>query len=64
MPQWCQETFGFAPETAQTIEKLRDGHYIFKYGSHPETHVQHIRSQWEIDVTNTDEALAAAAGRE
>lgn len=61
--QWCQETFGFAPETAQTIEKLRDGHYIFKYGSHPETHVQHIRSQWEIDVTNTDEALAAAAGR-
>jgi len=58
---WCVETFGFAPETSPTIEKLRDGHFIFKFGSHPETHVQHIRSQWEIDVTNTDEALAAAA---
>ena len=46
------------PETARTIETLRDGHYIFKYGSHPETHVQHIRSRWEIDLTNTDEGLA------
>lgn len=56
---WCQQTFGLAPETAETIEKLRDGHYIFKYGSHPETHVQHILSRWEAQVTNTDEALAA-----
>jgi len=55
---WAQETFGLAPETAETIEKLHDGHYIFKYGSHPETHVQHILSAWEADVTNTDEALA------
>ena len=43
------------------VEKLRDGHYIFKYGSHPETHVQHILSDWEAAITNTDEALAAAA---
>jgi len=55
---WCQETFGLAPETARTIEMLRDGHYIFKYGSHPETHVQHIRSRWERELTNTDEGLA------
>jgi hypothetical protein len=60
---WCQQTFGFAPEVAHTIEKLRDGHFIFKYGSHPETHVQHIRSAWETEITNTDEALAAAAAR-
>ena len=60
---WCQQTFGLAPETAETIEKLRDGHYIFKYGSHPETHVQHILSGWEAQVTNTDEALAAAGER-
>ena len=60
---WCQQTFGLAPETAETIEKLRDGHYIFKYGSHPETHVQHILSSWEAQVTNTDEALAAAGQR-
>jgi len=57
---WCQQTFGLDPETAQTIERLRDGHFIFKYGSHPETHVQHILSPWEAEVTNTDEALAAA----
>ncbi len=57
---WCQQTFGLAPETAETIERLRDGHYIFKYGSHPETHVQHILSRWEAQVTNTDEAIAAA----
>lgn len=57
---WCQQTFGLASETADTIERLRDGHYIFKYGSHPETHVQHILSRWEAQVTNTDEALAAA----
>jgi hypothetical protein len=58
--RWCQQTFGLALETAETIERLRDGHYIFKYGSHPETHVQHILSRWEAEVTNTDEALAAA----
>jgi type IV secretory pathway VirB4 component len=57
---WCQRTFGLAPETAQTIERLQDGHYIFKYGTHPEAHVQHILSRWEAEVTNTDEALAAA----
>lgn len=56
--RWAQETFGFAPETAATIERLRDGHFIFKYGAHAETHVQHIRSHWETNVTNTDEALA------
>jgi len=60
---WCQRTFGFAPETAETIERLRDGHFIFKYGSHPETHVQHILSRWEAEVTNTDEALATPAAR-
>jgi hypothetical protein len=60
---WCQETFGMAPETARTIETLQDGHFIFKYGSHPETHVQHIRSSWETRLTNTDEGLAAGSAR-
>ncbi len=60
---WCTDTFGFAPETSQTVEKLQDGHYIFKYGSNPETHAQHIRSDWEIEVTNTDEGLAAAGSQ-
>ncbi|RXZ51835.1 ATP/GTP-binding protein [Agromyces binzhouensis] len=60
---WCTDTFGFDPDTTDQITRLRDGHYVFKYGAHPETHVQHIRSNWEIDVTNTDEALAAPTER-
>jgi hypothetical protein len=60
---WCQDTFGLEPETADTIQNLRDGHFVFKYGTHPETHVQHIRSPWEVHLTNTDEALQAAASR-
>jgi len=60
--EWCQRTFGFAPETAETIQRLRPGHFIVKYGTSPETHVQHVRSQWEVDVTNTDEAMSARTG--
>lgn len=56
--RWAQETFGLAPESAHTIENLADGHFIFKYSSEPETTVQHIRSPWEIRMTNTDEGLA------
>lgn len=56
--QWVQQTFGLAPETAHTLENLRTGHYVFKYGSNPETHVQHIRSAWEKSITDTDEGLA------
>lgn len=58
---WCQRTFGFAPEVGQQIERLADGHHYFKYGSHPETLVEHIRSPWEETLTDTDEALAAAS---
>lgn len=57
---WCQTTFGFAPETAQQVERLADGHHFFKYGSRPETLVQHIRSPWEKAITDTDEAFHAA----
>lgn len=59
--RWATDTFGFDPDTAQTIERLPDGQFIVKIGSRTETRAQHIRSDWEIAVTNTDEALAAAA---
>lgn len=55
---WATTTFGFAPETAATLMRLPPGHCVFKYGSNPETHLQHIRSRWETEVTNTDTALA------
>jgi len=57
---WAVNTFGFAPESANTLMALRPGHLMFKYGSNPETHMQHVRSTWETEVTNTDSALAAA----
>lgn len=55
---WATSTFGFAPETAATLMRLGPGHCVFKYGANPETHLQHIRSGWETEVTNTDTALA------
>ena len=57
---WATSTFGFAPETAGTLMRLQPGHCVFKYGSNPETHLQHVRSGWEAEVTDTDTALAAA----
>jgi len=58
---WCQQTFNFAPERAQDITTLSDGHHYFKYGSHVETLVKHIRSEWETQITNTDEGMQGAA---
>jgi hypothetical protein len=58
---WCQRTFSFAPETADQIERLPDGHRFDKIGSRPETLVHHIRSPWEIAITDTDGAFKAAA---
>jgi hypothetical protein len=59
--RWVTQTFNFAPDTAETLMNLNPGNCVFKYGSNPETHMRHIRSDWEIEVTNTDEAMAAGA---
>ncbi|NQX29845.1 ATP/GTP-binding protein [Microbacteriaceae bacterium VKM Ac-2854] len=57
--EWCARTFNYAPETVDLLMRLKPGHFVFKYGAEPETHVRHIRSPWEAAVTNTDEAIAA-----
>lgn len=58
---WCVRTFGFEQETARIIEALDNGHYIFKVGAgNPETEVEHLRSDWEKLMTNTDSALSTA----
>jgi hypothetical protein len=59
--RWVTQTFNFAPDTTETLMNLDPGNCVFKYGSNPETHMCHVRSDWEIDVTNTDEAMAAGA---
>lgn len=55
--EWCCRTFGFDPDTAPILQKLQPGHFVFKYASHPETHVEHVRSDWEIGLTDTDEGM-------
>lgn len=54
---WAVRTFGFDPSTAETLQTLAPGQYIFKYGAVPETHVEHVRSSIEVGLTDTDEGM-------
>lgn len=55
--EWAVSTFGFDPSTAETLQNLSPGEYVFKYGNVPETKVQHVRSAWEVELTDTDEGM-------
>lgn len=55
---WAQHTFNMEPETAQTLMDLPVGHCVMKIGNRPEIQLQHVRSRWETEVTNTDAALS------
>lgn len=59
--QWCQKYFSFAPETAEAIMNLEQGEQIFKYASNPEIRLRHLRSEWEVGLTNTDTGMSAGA---
>lgn len=61
---WCCRTFGFDPTTAPVLQGLRPGQFVFKYGSHPETRVEHVRSDWEVGLTDTDEGMRLAVDDE
>ena len=54
---WAVRTFGFDPSTADVLQTLAPGQFIFKYGSVPETHVEHVRSSIEVGLTDTDEGM-------
>lgn len=58
---WAVRTFNFEPSTADVLQRLTPGHFVFKYGDKPETHVQHIRSTWEEELTDTDDAMQPTA---
>lgn len=61
---WATSTFNFAPETTDTLMHLPPGHCVMKIASRPEIQLQHVRSRWETEVTNTDAALSVVnAGR-
>lgn len=54
---WAVRTFNFEPSTADVLQGLAPGHFVFKYGDKPEVHVRHIRSSWETELTDTDDAM-------
>lgn len=58
--QRCVETFNLERSIAGSIGNLAIGHHLFKVGSNPEVHLRHIRSAFEIGLTNTDEAMTEA----
>jgi hypothetical protein len=56
--QWCVRTFGLNPESANDIMVLRNGHHLLKSGADvPEVEIEHVRSAWEVRMTDTDSAL-------
>lgn len=55
---WCVETFGLNPDTAADIMRLENGHHFLKTGADTsEIEIEHVRSSWEVKMTNTDGAL-------
>lgn len=60
--RWAVNTFGLNAGSAEDIMNLANGHYMLKgSGSVPEFEVEHVRSDWEIQMTNTDSAMAETA---
>ena len=56
--QWCASTFGLDPESVPEIMSLPNGHHFLKSAADdPEIEIEHVRSDWEIQMTNTDGAL-------
>lgn len=56
--QWCVRTFGLNPDSANDIMVLRNGHHLLKSGADaPEVEIEHVRSAWEVEMTDTDSAL-------
>lgn len=56
--EWCVRTFDLAPDSADRIMHLPNGHFIAKIADRPEVEVRHIRSRIETELTYSDGALA------
>lgn len=59
--QWAVNTFALEPDTRETLMNLPVGHCVMKIGSRPEIQLQHVRSRWEVALTDSDGAMAVAA---
>ncbi len=58
----CVDLFNFEPSSAQALTSMPPGHHLLKIGARPEIYVEHVRSPLEVELTNTDEGMAATAG--
>lgn len=45
-----------------SLGQLPAGDHLYKVGSAPEVRVRHVRTPWEQEVTDTDEAMTALTG--
>lgn len=59
--EWTQRMFNLEPPTTGTLMQLPVGECVMKVASRPEIQLQHVRSRWEVEFTNTDAALAVVA---
>ncbi|WP_428094880.1 hypothetical protein [Demequina sp.] len=53
------ELFDLDADSVDLIMQLPRGHHLLKIGTRPEIHVQHVRSELEQMLTNTDAAMLA-----
>src|SRR5699024_7036399 len=53
----CVRDFNLTPDAAQVIPALDPGFHLFKRGAAPEVMVQHVRSELEERLTETDAAM-------
>lgn len=54
------DRFGLDSASVSTIQTLAPGHCLLKISGRPEIHMQHVRAEWERQITDTDEAVRAA----
>ncbi|MDN5667286.1 MAG: ATP/GTP-binding protein [Renibacterium salmoninarum] len=58
---WTAQKLGLNEENVPALSKLANGQYFRKTGSAPEILVEHIRSRWEVAMTDTDGGLRTTA---
>ncbi|MDO4073437.1 type IV secretory system conjugative DNA transfer family protein (plasmid) [Clavibacter michiganensis subsp. michiganensis] len=54
---WAQRTFNLDQDTTKVLMGLGTGHCIAKIADMPETEVEHLRSEWEKELTDSDQAM-------
>lgn len=59
--RWCVEVFGLPKQCIGLIQTLGDGDALVRVGSAKPFVMSHMRSDWEVGVSNTDDAMTSEA---